>query len=153
MQSEHVMALHGGGFSSSVMSSNEHQAKVSVMSFLFDNNASAFQKDVSAFCVKDMSVRDHEADNSSRLALLMKKANPKVVSYMLCQINKDSSVSFSGRRAIEFVITEVSKISDEEYLVDAGYYEGNLSSQTNQYRARKNGNSWAVTLEGMGAVS
>ncbi|MEQ4869413.1 hypothetical protein ABN137_26320, partial [Escherichia coli] len=59
----------------------------------------------------------------------------------------------SGQRAIAFTITEVSRISDSEYLVRAGYYEGNLSSQTNQYVAKKNGKDWTVTLKEMGPIS
>lgn len=143
----------GGGIASPVSMSDEQQAKVSVLNYVFDNNASAFQKNVSAFCVRDSSVTSSVADNSNELARLMKQTNPKVQSYTACQSNKDSSISFSGQRAIAFTIDQVSRVSDSEYLVRAGYYEGNLSSQTNQYVAKKNGKDWTVTLKEMGPVS
>ncbi|EMO1027376.1 hypothetical protein [Enterobacter hormaechei] len=143
----------GGGFSSSASVTSEQQAKVSVLNYVFNNNASAFQKNVSAFCVRDSSISGNDADTSKGLATLMKQTNPKVQSYTACQSNKDSSISFSGQRAIAFTITEVSRISDSEYLVRAGYYEGNLSSQTNQYVAKKNGKDWTVTLKEMGPIS
>lgn len=143
----------GGGIASPASMSDEQQAKVSVLNYVFDNNASAFQKNVSAFCVRDSSAASNDADTSNALARLMKQTNPKVQPYTACQSNKDSSISFSGQRAIEFVVTEASKVSDNEYLVRAGYYEGNLSSQTNQYLAKKNGKDWTVTLKEMGPVS
>lgn len=143
----------GGGVTSPVSISDEQQAKVSVLNYVFNNNASAFQKNVSAFCVMDGTVADNQADNSNALARLMKQTDPKVQPYTVCQSNKDSSISFAGQRAIEFVVTEAIKTSDNEYLVRAGYYEGNLSSQTNQYIAKKNGKDWTVTLKEMGAAS
>ncbi|WP_337014067.1 hypothetical protein [Pantoea sp. AS142] len=143
----------GGGIVTPVSMGNEQQAKASVLNYVFDKNASAFQKNESAFCVRDSSVSGHEADASNTLSRLMKKTNSRVESYTACQRNKDSSISFSDQRAIEFTITEVSKISDDEYLVRAAYYEGNLSSQTNQYIAKKNGKGWTVTLKDMGPVS
>ena len=143
----------GGGRVSQILSSSEQQAKASVLHYVLDNNASAFQKNVSAFCVRDSSVQGHEAEASGTLARLMKQTNSKVEPYTACQSNRDSSISFSDERAIEFTIAEVSKISDNEYLVRAGYYEGNLSSQTNQYIAKKNGKTWTVTLKEVGPVS
>lgn len=143
----------GGGMATPISMSNEQQVKESVLNYVFYNNASAFQKNVSTFCVSDDSISGHEADASNALARLMKQTNYKVESYTACQVKKDSGVSFSGHRAIGFTITEVSKVSDDEYLVRAGYYEGNLSSQTNQYLAKKSGNTWVVSLKEMGPIS
>lgn len=119
---------------------------------VFNNNASAFQKNVSSFCLSTGTSTSLQ-DPSTALILLFAGHTPKITPASECSYKSGGVVDKSGKRAISFKVSDLKKNTDGSYNAQAGYYEGNLSSQTNTYNAKKVDGKWVVNLVEMGPVS
>lgn len=135
-----------------VSTSEEDIVSGEILKTIFDNNASAFQKNVSAFCI-NVGTEDSVKDPSIGLLSIFSTHKPRVLPASECNSKTGEVFDKSGKRAIIFHISNLNKNADGSYEAEAGYYEGNLSSQTNRYSAKKVSGKWVVNLVEMGPVS
>lgn len=129
-------------------------AQVAVFNELFKSNASGQQDKAGSYCVSTGPDIDGKVINPDVLAAL--RGNPKVKSIASCEIAEGGNGVFdreTRKPALLFNVHTASCVSNSECLLFGGYYEGNLSSQTNRYRARLVSGVWTVTLDEMGPVS
>lgn len=132
--------------------SEEDIVSAAIFKELFNNNASAFQKNVSVFCISK-TINHASKDPSKALISLLSSNIPKVLPASKCKNKSGEVVDQFDQRAIAFQISNLKKNTKESYEAQAGYYEGNLSSQTNTYTARKINDKWIVNLTEVGPVS
>ncbi|MBU3121761.1 hypothetical protein KPE71_16145 [Acinetobacter soli] len=119
---------------------------------IFDKNASAFQKNVSSFCLST-STNGSNTDPSNAVISLFAGHSPQILPASECINKAGGVVDKFGKRAILFHVSDLKKNANGSYEAQAGYYEGNLSSQTNTYNAKKVNGKWKVNLVEMGPVS
>ncbi len=125
-------------------------AQVAVFNRLFADNASSLKQDASTYCV------DAGSQESTRQVAAALRDNAKVKPASACDIAAGGNGVFdrqTRQRALMFRTTPASCSSASECLIRGGYYEGNVSAQTNLYRVSLVGGHWSVTMEEMGPIS
>lgn len=129
-------------------------AQAAVFEEIFRSNASGLQANAASFCIATGADRESNATNPDVLAAL--RGNPKVKPAAACEVNAGGNgvVDRQSRQpSLMFHVRTESCVSATDCLISGGYYEGNLSSQTNRYRARLVNGTWTVSLDEMGPVS
>lgn len=152
LNQQHKKSAICGGSKMAVNISEEDRVSAEILKEVFNNNASAFQKNVSAFCVGILDDRSLK-DPSTGILSIFSDHKPKVLPTSVCTSKDGGIFTKTGDRAINFHISNLKKKPDGSYEAQAGYYEGNLSSQTNTYNATKTSGKWVVRLISMGPVS
>lgn len=125
-------------------SSQEDDVREAVFRYQFDHNASGQQRSAHAYC---LALGDKDADPSEDFIKRFAHNKPPVRKASACHIASSSALldSRTGKSALLFRITKITRISDTEFRVNGGYYEGNMSSSGNNYTVRKEGGGWSVT--------
>jgi len=129
-------------------------AQVAVYRSLFASNASAFQDRAAAYCVGS-KVNGKTSDPDPAILEAMRD-NPKVKPASACDLGPQGVRVVdrqSGQPALMFDVETASCTSTTDCAIYGGYYEGNLSSQRNLYRARQVNGQWNVTVEEQGPIS
>jgi len=127
-------------------------AQAAVLETVFGSNASALQTNSPIYCIQAEG-GDGRPDMTPQVLAAL-NGNPKVRPASACEIAGGGVVDRQTRqRALTFNVATQSCSSATECLIRGGYYEGNVSSQTNIYRARLVNGRWIVVLEEMGAIS
>ncbi len=129
-------------------------AQAAVLETVFARNASGLGSSSPTYCVRAGRVEGRADVTRNVVAVL--RDNPKVKPASACEVAKGGNGVFdrqTRQRALTFSVVSQSCASSTECLIRGGYYEGNLSAQTNLYRARLIDGRWVVTLEQMGPVS
>ncbi len=144
---------HGGRGSASATEAPV-AAQAAVLETLFARNASGSGSSAPTYCVRAGGVEGRTDVTRNVVAVL--RDNPKVKPASACEIAAGGNGVFdrqTRQRALTFSVVSQSCSSSAECLIRGGYYEGNLSAQTNLYRARRVDGGWVVMLEEMGPVS
>ncbi|MFZ0952766.1 MAG: hypothetical protein WAN17_10905 [Candidatus Sulfotelmatobacter sp.] len=130
----------------------EDDVREAVFRYQFDHNASGLQKSAHAYC---LALGDNDDDPSGDFMKHFAHNKPPVRKASACHIASSSALvdSRTGKSALLFRITKITRISDTEYRVNGGYYEGNVSSSGNNYTVRKDGEGWSVTEDGTMVIS
>lgn len=129
-------------------------AQVAVFGEIFRSNVSALKNDAGSFCISTGPDQESKATDPAVLAAF--RDNPKVKPATACEVNAGGNgvVDRQTRQpSLLFNVRTASCVSDSDCLLFGGYYEGNLSAQTNRYRARLVDGAWTVTMDEMGPVS
>lgn len=127
-------------------------AQAAVLREIFRSNASALKDSAQSYCVS--TGPDRESNNADPAVLAELRDNPKVKPASACEIAGSGVVDRETRRpSLSFNVNTAACSSDTDCLIAGGYYEGNMSSQTNRYRARLMNGVWNVTMDELGPVS
>lgn len=129
-------------------------AQAAVLREVFRSNASALKSGAHSYCVSTGS--DRESNNTDPAVLAELRENPKVKPASGCEIGSGGNgvIDRETRRpSLSFNVNTAACASGTDCLIYGGYYEGNMSSQTNRYRARLMNGIWNVTVDELGPVS
>lgn len=108
--------------------------------FIFANNSSGLQGQASNYCIgigQGTDLRDPSPAVIQSLADVR-----KVVPASACEVSTGVT-NRAGQPSLVFSVEAVDCI-DSVCVVRAGYYEGNVSSQTSQYTLRQANGRWMV---------
>lgn len=124
-------------------SREEDDVREAVFRYQFDHNASGLQRSAHAYC---LALGDKGADPSEGFIKRFAHNKPPVRKASACHIASSSALveNHTGRPALLFRIANITRISDTEFRVNGGYYEGNVSSSGNGYTVRNEGGRWSV---------
>lgn len=129
-------------------------AQAAVLENVFGANVSGLKDQSPTYCVK-AGGEDGRPDQTQAVVAELRN-NPKVKPASACEVAGNGGGVFDRQlrqRALMFTVTTDRCLSATECLIRGGYYEGNMSAQTNVYRARLVDGRWNVTLEEMGPVA
>ncbi|MEH3099410.1 hypothetical protein [Sphingomonas adhaesiva] len=129
-------------------------AQAAVLNALFASNASGLQDGSPTYCVR--AGGEEAGGEMTRAVVAALRDNPKVKPASACEIADGGDGVFdrqTRQRAVMFTVETSNCPSATECLIRGGYYEGNLSAQTNVYRARLVEGRWNVSLAETGPVS
>lgn len=130
------------------------QATAAVFKTLFADNASAQRGNAAAFCVGTGSGAELADPSPALLAALRDVAKVRPASDCIVQeVGSRVVLKESGRDALLFGVTSNGCSSATECSFSGSYFEGNLSSQTNQYTARNVNGAWRIELATLGPVA
>lgn len=124
--------LSGGDAAPASRSAAEPEIYEAVFRYQFDHNASAIQQKAARFCLSLPGERMPAADFLRRF----EGNRPPVVA--------DSQCSRGSRGDLYFRIQKLDWRKDGEVWVRGGYWEGNLSSSTEIYRAVLENGKWVI---------
>jgi hypothetical protein len=129
-------------------------AQVAVFNALFRSNASAIKDRAVSYCIS--TGPDGAAKTVDPAVLAALRDNPKVRPASACTIQANGSRvvdKATGKPSLMFSVDTVSCTSADDCLIHGGYHEGNLSAQTNRYRAQRVQGDWRILIEEIGPVS
>lgn len=109
--------------------------------YLFDHNSSAFKRKVNAFCVGN----DNNAE--PRLLAALSDVEPNVLPVTSCERGNWTVVKNTGQKALIFKVDNIICESVDSCSFRGGYYEGNLSSSSNRYIAKRIEGRWKISLD------
>lgn len=128
-------------------------AQVAVLQSLFGANAASLQAASQTYCVRSGG-EGGSADMTQAVVAALR--DPKAKPASACEIVEGDGGIIdrqTRQRALMFTVATEHCPSATECLIRGGYYEGNLSAQTNLYRARLANGRWTVSLVEMGPMS
>lgn len=129
-------------------------ATVAVLNEVFRSNASPLKDNAGTYCIS--TGPDIESGDADVEVLAGLRQNPKVKPRSACEIAPGGNGVFdrqTRKPSLIFSVATAACSSSTNCLIFGGYYEGNLSSQTNRYLARLVDGAWRVSLDEMGPVS
>lgn len=112
--------------------------------FLFDNNASGLQKNVSAFCVGQGTAG--AIDPAPAVLAALGDVRPTVMPASACAADAQAIVKATKQSAIIFEIRDLQCNTSDRCSFWGGYYEGNLSSSSRHYLAERVNGHWIIRL-------
>ncbi|CAF0870077.1 unnamed protein product [Didymodactylos carnosus] len=122
-----------------------------VFRYQFENNLSSQRQNAHVYCLRINGIDPLPS------FLYRFRSDPKVRPVSLCTISDQHTVyetqtQLSG--LVFYVTRPIQMLSKDEARVMTGYWEGNLSSQINEYLvARQNDGKWMVIKNIMGPIS
>lgn len=154
-----ISLLYFGVFMSSGCStivsqaSIDEQVQIATFNEVIKNNLTASPKNISTYC---LGIKTPEGIKDPNQQLLRGIVHPTAISIQpnsVCHIEQSSLVKSNGKKAIAFFVDNPQCHTSQNCTIRGGYYEGNLSAQTNMYKAELVNKKWIVTLISEGPVS
>jgi hypothetical protein len=131
----------------------EDDIREAVFRHQFDHNASGQQKSAHAYCLAIL-VGEKDSDPSDQFMKRFAHHRPPVRKVSACHWGSIGVVeNRTGRPALIFRVSRITRISETEVTVDGGYEEGNVSSSGNTYTVTKSNGKWEVTHDQMNFIS
>ncbi len=129
-------------------------AQVAVFDELFRSNASAIKDGAASYCISTGAEGSTTTVDLAVLAALRDNAKVRPASACTIAANGSGVVDrATGKPSLMFSVDTVSCSSADDCLIRGGYYEANLSAQTNRYRVQRVEGNWRVSIDEMGPVS
>jgi len=119
--------------------------------YMFVNNASALKSEAATYCV-GIGTRSDLSEPPATLLKALDDITPDVRPASECRA-AERAVNSVGQPSLIFSLVQVRCDSATNCLFQGGYYEGNLSASSGQYRARLVNGEWQVAPEGPQAIS
>ncbi|MEH3146625.1 MAG: hypothetical protein PGN34_15030 [Methylobacterium frigidaeris] len=122
---------------------------------MFANNASAAKDSAAAYCIGFGRAPRLRRPDAPTLAAL-RGLRPAVRPPSACATTRRGArviETASRRPALLFGVERLGCTTPDDCTFRGSYYEGNVSSATNTYRARRSGGRWTVELVSLGPIS
>jgi hypothetical protein len=154
-----IPLLFGGIFITSEYSTGvqqnsiDEQVQITTFNKVIKNNLATGSTDISTYC---LGIKTPEGIKDPNQPLLRGIVHPTAISiqpYSVCHIEQSSLVKSNGKKAIAFFVDKPQCQASQNCTIRGGYYEGNLSAQTNMYKAELVDKKWIVALISEGPVS
>jgi hypothetical protein len=130
----------------------ELQIQQTVFRYQFEHNAAANKYDI--FCIA-ISKGKTDSDAPTKLIQGLNDVRHKVVKSSDCDENAGNGVieRASGKPALMLNVGQVKWLTEDEAVVEGGYYEASLSASGNTYGLKKMSGVWKVIKDQMNWIS
>lgn len=129
------------------------QVQVATFNEIIKNNHSSNSIKASTYCLGIKTVNGIEDPNQRLLQNIEHSTAIEIRPYSACYLKQSTSVDFQRKKTISFYVEKPNCYTSKSCIISGGYYEGNLSSQTNMYKASLIGKRWIVKLISEGPIS